>query len=123
MKYELLMECRGGTRHAFKTVLIIVLPDGTYKLHKTCAHCGSDKFPIWDKRGRILRSPVYKHSKEYRAFLDEHTPEEARAAILNSDIRKVEAPHAKAHTRLRLLPGAKGKRRRHQGNASLQKAR
>jgi hypothetical protein len=92
VKYELLMECRAGTRHAFKTVLIIVLPDGTFKLHKVCSQCKSDKFPIWGARGQILKSPTYKHSKEYREFLDNHNPAEARMAILGSDIKKVQAP-------------------------------
>ncbi|GEM_PF-5612406 len=103
MKYQLLMECRGGVRHAFKTVMIIELPDGTSKLHKICTNCKSQKFPIWNARGQILKSPTYKHSPEYREFLDNHTPAEARMAILASDIRKVKAPNEKNGTVLRLV--------------------
>ena len=53
-RYELLMECRAGVRHAFRTIMIIKLPDGTFKLHKVCSQCKSVKFPIWNARGQIL---------------------------------------------------------------------
>ena len=92
MKYELLMECRAGVRHAFRTIMIIVLPNGTFKLHKVCSQCKSEKYPIWNARGVILKSPTYKHSQEYREFLNNHDPTEARVAILGSDIKKVHAP-------------------------------
>lgn len=123
MKYELLMECRAGTRHAFKTIMIIALPDGTFKLHKVCSQCGSLKFPIWDKRGRILKSPTYKHSAQYREFLNSHDPAEARVAILTSDIKKVEAPRAKNNPRLRLVSGTKAKRSHLKSHAPVRKAR
>lgn len=110
MKYELLMECTAGRRHAFRTVLIIKLGDGTFKLHKVCSNCKSEKFPIWNARGLILKSPVYKHSAAYRAFLDDHDAVDARVAILNSDIRKVEAPHGSNRTVLRLVPKANKRR-------------
>ena len=120
VKYQLLMECRGGVRHAFRTVMIIVLKDGTYKLHKVCMNCKSEKFPIWNTRGVILKSPTYRHSKEYREFLNDHTPAEARMAILGSDIKKVKQPH-EGNTRnpgLRLVPkGTKAAKRRRNSRA------
>ena len=91
-KYELLMECRAGVRHAFRTIMIIVLPDNTFKLHKVCSQCKSEKFPIWNARGVILKSPSYRYSTAYREFLNGHKPADARMAILGSDIKKVQAP-------------------------------
>lgn len=120
MKYQLLMECRGGVRHAFRTVMIIVLKDGTFKLHKVCMNCKSEKFPIWNTRGVILKSPTYRHSKEYREFLNDHTPAEARMAILGSDIQKVRQPDEGNKTRLRLVPKVakrRGKLRTHKRKA------
>jgi len=109
VKYELLMECRAGSRHAFRTVMIIKLLDGTFKLHKVCSQCKSEKFPVWNARGAILKSPTYKHSAEYREFLNNHNPVEARVAILTSDVRKVEQPHGTNRPNLRLVP--KGQKR------------
>jgi len=107
------MECTAGYRHAFRTVLIIKLNDGTFKIHKVCSQCNSEKFPIWDARGRIIKTPAYKHSKEYREFLDNHNPAAARVAILDSDIRKVEQPHGSDNrARLRLVPKAQTRRRK-----------
>jgi hypothetical protein len=103
MKYELLMECRAGTRHAFKTVMIIKLPNELFKLHKVCSQCKSEKFPTWNARGVIIKSPTYRHSAEYREFLNNHNPAEARVAILTSDIKKVE--HGTNNPNLRLVPG------------------
>src|SRR5262245_56891402 len=112
MKYELLMECRAGTRHAFRTVLIIKLSDGTFKLHKVCSQCNTEKFPIWNAKGIILKTPVYRHSPEYRQFLSEHNPAEARVAILNSDVRKETQPHGRSsHSDLRPVQKARASRR------------
>lgn len=113
MKYELLMECRAGTRHAFRTVMIVKLPNGTFQIHKTCSQCKSSKAPIWNARGVIIKNPSYKHSPEYREFLNNHDPAEARVAILESDIRKVEAPHGRENrTGVRLVPRTKKARNR-----------
>lgn len=98
MKYELYMECRAGTRHAFRTVMIMKLPNGTFQVFKSCSQCKSTKNPIWNARGVILKTPSYKHSPEYREFLNNHDPAEARAAILGSDIRKVVAPNERKPT-------------------------
>src|SRR5262245_52116809 len=112
MKYELLMECRAGTRHAFRTVLIIKLSNGTFRLHKVCSQCNTEKFPIWSAKGVILKAPVYKHSPEYRQFLDDHNPAEARVAILNSDVRK-EVQHGRSNgPHLRLVQKAQARRRK-----------
>jgi hypothetical protein len=112
-RYELLMECRAGLRHAWKTVLIIKLVDGTFKLHKVCSQCKSEKFPVWNSRGVILKSPSYRYSAEYRVFLSDHNPLEARAAILNSNVRKVTAPHVrKERPPLRLVHRAQLRRRK-----------
>src|SRR5262245_31588980 len=112
MKYQTLMECRAGIRHAFKTVMIIKLANGTFKVHKVCMNCKSEKFPIWNARGIILKSPQYKHSAAYRKFLDDHDPAEARVAILNSNVKKVEAPHGRKDVpHLRLVQKAQTRRR------------
>lgn len=113
MKYELLMECRGGTRHAFRTVMIVVLRDNTFKMHQVCRNCESQKFPVWNTRGAILKSPTYKHSPAYREFLNDHDPAEARAAIISSDIRKVQAPNERNNPKVRLVSKSKKVRNRH----------
>jgi hypothetical protein len=109
------MECRAGTRHAFKTVTIFKLLDGTFKVHKVCSQCKSEKFPIWNAKGVILKNPTYRYSAEYREFLNNHDPAGARVAILESDIKKVEQVHGDqaSNPRMRLVPGkGKGTRRR-----------
>ena len=116
MKYELYMECRAGTRHAPRTQLIIVLPNGTFQLQRVCAQCKTQIPQTWNGRGAILKRN-YKHSPEYRAFINDHDPAEARVAILGSDIRKVQAPRGGTNNpSVRQVPGAKAKRGRKPGS-------
>ena len=119
MKYNLLMECRAGNRHAFKTVAIIKLADGTFMIRKTCIMCASEKTPIWNAKGMILKTMAYKYSPEYRAFLDDHDSVGARVAILESDIKKAEQPHGNetSDPGMRLVPKPKKAQRRRAAHA------
>lgn len=115
MKYNLLMECRAGNRHAFKTVAIIKLQDGTFMVRKTCIMCESEKTVVWNAKGQILKTMAYRYSEQYRTFLDDHDSVGARVAILESDIKKAEQPHGNeaGNPGVRLVPKPKkGQRRR-----------
>lgn len=113
-KYLLLMECTAGIRHAGKTVMLIKHPGNVTQVNKVCRNCGTHISHYWDAQGRKVKAPKYIRTKAYRDFLDNHTPAEARVAIMNSNVRKVTAPHAKDSPVLRLVPGGKGKARNRQ---------
>lgn len=112
-RYMLLMECTAGVRHAGKTVMLIKHPGNVTQVNKVCRNCGTQIIHYWDAQGRKVKAPKYHRTKAYRDFLDNHSPADARVAIMNSNVRKVVAPHGKDSPVLRLVPGGKAKVRRH----------
>ena len=109
------VELCSGINHPWKPPIILIMDDGTRRCYLECERCRSVRVEMRSPNGRVLRGRSYKHSDEFKEFLNETSARTRRAAVWQDLCERARERRysEKNYSNLRLLqaPRARGQKR------------